>query len=74
LPVLRRREKEATSDIAPAAFVTPFGDAIAAVGVVASLTLVFRMTSTEAAWLGGVSALALVHWVRIRVSAVPAAH
>jgi len=25
-------------------------------------------------WLGGVSALALVHWVRIRVSAVPAAY
>jgi hypothetical protein len=42
--------------------------------VVASLTLVFRMTSTEAVWLGGVSALALVHWLRIRGSAVPAAH
>jgi amino acid transporter len=71
LPVLRRREAAAGASIPPAAFSVPYGGAIAAVGVIASLTLVFRMTPTEAVWLGGVSVVALLHWLRIRDSAVP---
>jgi amino acid transporter len=66
LPVLRHREKTADTDIPPAAFRAPYGGVIAAASLVASLTLVTRMTSTEAAWLGGVSILAFSHWLGIR--------
>jgi amino acid transporter len=65
LPVFRRRER-AEAGVPPAAFRAPWGDAIALIGVTASLALVARMTSTEAVWLGGVSVVALLHWLRIR--------
>jgi hypothetical protein len=71
LPVLRHREKAAATSIPPAAFRVPYGTAIAAIGLIASLTLVARMTSTEAAWLGAVSILAFAHWLGIRGTAAP---
>lgn len=66
VPALRRRERAPGSRVAPAQFRVPLGNAVATVGLLATLVLVTRMTGREAVWLGVVALLALGHWVVVR--------
>jgi amino acid transporter len=66
LPVLRAKEGRASSEAGPALFKAPFGNALAAIGVGASIVLVARMSMREAATMGVLLAAVGVQWLVAR--------
>ena len=66
LPVLRRRERDGSGEIAPALFRAPMGIGLAAVGIVVSVALATRMNLREAVSLTLTVALATLYWLMRR--------
>jgi APA family basic amino acid/polyamine antiporter len=71
LPALRHKEASPAGGVAPAQFRIPGGTLLAGIGLLATLTLVARMSGTEAIWLVAVSGLAFVHWLAVRRRPAP---
>ncbi len=62
LPVLRRRDRLGASDLSPALFRAPWGNALAVFSVLVSITLASRMNLREAVSLAITVALATMYW------------
>jgi amino acid transporter len=66
LPVLRRRDRLATSQLSPALFRAPWGNVLAGFSVLVSITLASRMNLREAVSLAITIALATLYWFLAR--------
>ncbi len=66
LPVLRRKEREGSGEVAPALFRAPVGTGLAVIGIAVSLTLATRMNLREALTLTLTVGLATLYWIMSR--------
>lgn len=62
LLVLRNKDKMGTGEVPPALFRAPFGNALAVIGVIVSITLATQMNLREAGTMALTTVLATLYW------------